>query len=67
MKQIYVTMRDDWTDELVNRVIDITNFTLHTGFIPCVERQAEILKQWIKERANDQHDTSLTLVSWYVK
>lgn len=66
MKQIHVTMRDLYTDELVERAIDISNFTLTTGYVPDVEKQRDLLIDWIDQRANKQHNTDLTLVSWFI-
>lgn len=65
MKDIKVTMKDDFTEELVERTIDISNFSIRDAQYN-VERQREILLDWIEERANHQHATSLSLVSWYI-
>lgn len=67
MKQIYVEMFDELNEETTERVIDITNFTLITGVIPSLETQKEILLTWINERANQQHDSILTLIGWSIK
>lgn len=65
MKDIKVTMRDDFTGEEVERTIDISNFSIRDAQHN-VERQREILLEWIEQRANPQHETSLSLVSWYI-
>lgn len=67
MRQIYVTMEDAFTGEEANRVICISQFTVSEDCVPCVERQREILLEWIERRANAQHDTFLNLISWYIK
>jgi len=67
-KQIEVTMEDDFTGEQVTRVICASNFTIGRngdGF-GSLEYQRSRLVEWIKDRANKQHDTSLTLLSWAV-
>ena len=65
MKNIHITMQTA-EGEYVEREIDITNFTLYDGRIPSVERQHDLLLEWIEERGNPQHDTTLSLVKWYI-
>tara|TARA_A100001201_G_scaffold4246_1_gene8833 strand:- start:2549 stop:2806 length:258 start_codon:yes stop_codon:yes gene_type:complete len=54
----------------VFREIDISNLYVHNGETSHIasdpEVQCKLLKQWIKERANPQHEKTLTLVSWFI-
>jgi len=54
----------------VDRSIDITNLLLHVGNNSVVahntETQRALLEDWIKYRGNDQHATTLTLISWSI-
>lgn len=78
MKQIKVVMRDllSENEELIERFIDISNFSIpnykaqlnfeHNIITEDENKQKEILENWISERANDQHETLLELVSWEI-
>ena len=70
MDTIIVTMIDTKTNKIVERRIDISNF-----YVPYQEcwkvttdenEQREMLNDWIKDRANDQHDTILKLSDWKI-
>ncbi len=64
---IKVEMKDLFTGEVVSRDIDGSNFSIHyNGGMPSTEKQRQILLNWIEERANQQHDTYLELVSWSI-
>ena len=69
--EVTVEMRDEFTGKTVTRVIDGSNLMVHDGdtsYIPRnPETQSELLKQWIQERANEQHETIFSLVSWYTR
>ncbi|MDC1068492.1 hypothetical protein OAQ99_04965 [Candidatus Kapabacteria bacterium] len=68
MRSIIVTMRTQEGEEVV-REIDISNFAVSHGEYDMIETDPEnqlvILNDWIKKRANAQHDTRLTLINWY--
>lgn len=66
MNTITVEMKDEFTGKQVIREIDISNFAV-TNALHSVEKQREVLLEWIATRAEPQHDTFLQLVSWYVK
>ena len=69
-QQIKVTMLDTLNNKEVTRDIDISNIYIDNGTCWQVatspERQRELLNEWIEDRANDQHETILELVSWYL-
>ena len=54
----------------VNRIIDISNIQYQSEqcnvTATCPEIQRTMLLEWIEERGNQQHNTELTLVSWYL-
>lgn len=67
MKTVTVTMMDELTGEEVVRTIDATN-AYSSGSV-CwelkgKEQQRKNLNRWITERANEQHNTLLTLLDW---
>ena len=68
MRSIIVTMRTQEGEEVV-REIDISNFSVSHGEYDIIETDPEnqlvILNDWIKKRANAQHDTNLPLLNWY--
>ena len=70
MYEVEVTMRDTNTDKLVTRRIDGSNLLVNKDGVSqiatCPEVQSKLLKQWISERANEQHETVLGLVSWFL-
>lgn len=67
MLQVTVVMKTAEGKDVI-RTIDNSVFMVHDGetsFITGnVERQGMLLKEWISERANAQHDTTLTLCKW---
>lgn len=63
MRAVKVTMTDDFTGETINREIDITNAMIN-NMIASDAQITENLNQWIDQRANQQHETILTLVSY---
>ena len=76
MNTITVNMKDLFTNKPVTRNIDISNFSVINYDAPAgwecnkiednKDKQRAILENWIEDRANDQHDTWLELVSWSV-
>jgi hypothetical protein len=71
MYEVTVEMRDEFTGKTVTRVIDGSNLMVHDGETSYMthnpETQSQLLKTWIEERANEQHETILSLVSWYTR
>lgn len=65
MQQIHVTMQDDFTGAEINRVIDLSLFAI-SECLYNVDRQNAALHSWIAERAEPQHETSLSLIAWSV-
>lgn len=64
---VVVKMKDAFTGAIVERTIDKTNAMnmRDDGFFMGTEQeQKENLDDWILERANEQHETFLDLVSW---
>lgn len=58
------------TGKTVTRTIDISNIQFRSN-VCCItatdpEMQREMLLEWISDRGNEQHETTLSLVSWYV-
>jgi hypothetical protein len=56
--------------QTVRRTIDISNIQFRSNKI-CItatdpEMQRTKILEWIEERGNEQHETQLSLVSWYV-
>lgn len=75
MREINVKMKDLLTGKEVERNIDISNFYIpdysaHEGWesdtIAPLGKQETLLKEWIKDRANEQHNTILELISWSI-
>ena len=75
MRTVTVNMKDELNDVNVERTIDLSNVLVNNknakyGFeCHVVGSNAEIeasLNNWIEERANEQHDTILTLISWTI-
>ena len=67
MRNVIVTMQDQFTRKEVVRTIDALN-AYSSGDV-CWELRGEAeqrknLNRWIIERANEQHETILELVSW---
>ena len=54
----------------VTSTIDISNIQFRSNKICITATDPEIqrtkLLEWIEERGNEQHETELSLVSWYV-
>ena len=67
-QQVSVTMKEDNSGKQVTREIDISNLIdWDSGrVITDPDQQKEKLGEWISERAEAQHDCSLTLLSWYI-
>jgi len=69
--EVTVELKDDLTGKTVTRVIDDSNLMVNNGETAYLEtnpeKQLELLKKWVTERANAQHETSLSVVSWYLK
>jgi len=64
---VVVKMKDAFTGKAVERTIDKTNamnMKMDGFFMGTKEEQAANLNDWISERANEQHETFLDLVSW---
>lgn len=69
MKQVYLTLKDTKTSNLIERAIDISNVMVpcdECNMIADVETQSKLIKEWIADRGNEQHATALSLVSWYI-
>lgn len=69
MKQKNVHLRMKTAEgKIVDRTIDISNLLIHRGSASIiaqnVQTQRELLEDWIKWRGNEQHATTLTLISW---
>ncbi len=66
---IIVTLREHRTNKEVTRELDISNFTVcgSEAVIYRPEEQLELLKNWIEERGKEQHNSELSVVSWYIK
>ena len=70
-KQVIVTMKDELTGEDVYRTICATNISITDDsgcwvIAPTREQQEELLKEWITDRAEAQHDTLLELVDFSI-
>lgn len=56
--------------QTVCRTIDISNIQFRSNKICITATDPEIQRtkilEWIEERGNEQHETQLSLVSWYV-
>lgn len=66
-ENVRVTMKDEFTGEIVVREIDKSNIYIASGecnVLAKPETRRRLLELWITERANEQHNTLLTLVSW---
>lgn len=77
MQTVTVVMIDlfSTTQEEVVRTIDISNICVvdssanldwECNVIATKEKQAKLLEQWIRDRANEQHNTLLELKSWTI-
>jgi len=72
VQEIHITMKDILNDNNdINRVIDISNFYVHDCSCSRItynpDIQHRMLTEWITERGNEQHNTKLQLISWYIK
>lgn len=67
MYQVKLTMKDLFSEEVVERTIDGTN-AMKNGSVSWElgnkEEQRESLNRWINERGNSQHETILELIDW---
>jgi hypothetical protein len=67
MNNVTLNMIDLMTSNKVTRTIDITN-AMSTGGqtweLKDEQNQRANLEQWINERGNQQHETTLLLESW---
>ena len=64
---VQITMLDTKTDQTVIRTIDKTNameMELDGFYMGDEDSQRENIANWIMDRANEQHETILGLVSW---
>jgi hypothetical protein len=64
---VTLKMQDLFTEETVERTIDISN--AYSNGAVCWElrgenEQRKNLERWISERGNAQHETILSLLSW---
>lgn len=67
LNDVRVTMKDEFTGETVVRDIDKSNIYIASGecnVLAKPETQRRLIELWITERANEQHNTLLTLISW---
>ena len=67
MLNVVVVMKTAEGEDVI-RTIDNSVFMGHDGessyITSSVERQGQLLMEWISDRANAQHDTTLTLCEW---
>lgn len=70
MTNLTINMTDTLTGKEVVRTVDISVIQFDNG--TCWEVagdlkvQDRLIKEWIEDRANDQHDTILELNSWTI-
>jgi len=68
-KEVHLRMKTA-EGKFVDRSIDITNLLVHRGSASVISQnidtQRNLLEGWIEERGNEQHGTTLTLISWTV-
>jgi len=70
MTNVTLNMTDLFTEKEIIRTVDISVIQFDNG--TCWEvakgegRQRGLINEWIEDRANDQHDTILTLNSWVI-
>lgn len=72
MNNVKVTMLDEFTGETVVRIISDSNIQVAANApldsecnqIGNEAQQRKGLENWIRTRANQQHDTLLSLISW---
>jgi hypothetical protein len=67
MENVTLTMEDMFTGETITRTICALN--AYKNGSECWEKgdeksQRQQLERWIAERGNEQHDTTLALISW---
>lgn len=71
MQTITVNMQDLWTGKTVTREIDIS--VIYVNGAECwevaqsQEKREELINEWIKDRANDQHETELELIDFTIQ
>lgn len=70
MTDMTINMTDTLTGKEITRTVDISVIHIDNGTCWEVakgeERQRGLIKEWIEELANDQHDTILDLNSWTI-
>ena len=69
MKQVVVRMFDELNQVNVERNICASNVMISANDgrkIGTKEQQKALLNDWIAQRANQQHETILSLVSWEI-
>ena len=65
--QIKVIMQEVKTGRYVRRTIDISNIiNFDTGYVVPPQARREKIEEWIKERAEDQHESELELIDFYI-
>lgn len=70
MNVITVNMQDLWTGKPVTREIDIS--VIYVNGAECwevaksQEKREQLINEWIKDRANAQHETELELISFEI-
>jgi hypothetical protein len=67
MKNVTLTMKDEFSGETVKRTISGLNACSSGNAcweLKGQQDQRNNLERWISERANSQHETILSLVSW---
>ena len=69
MENVTVEMKSA-EGKTISHTIDITVLQYRSDAISIIatdpEMQRTKLLEWIEERGNEQHETELSLVSWYV-
>jgi len=69
MENVTVEMKSA-EGKIISRTLDITVLQYRSDVISITatdpEMQRTKLLEWIEERGNEQHETELSLVSWYV-
>ena len=69
MKQVVVRMFDELNQVNVERTICASNVMVSASDcrkIGTEEQQKTLLNDWIAQRANQQHETILSLLSWEI-
>lgn len=70
LKTLTINMTDLFTEKEIIRTVDISVIQFDNGtcweVAKMEENQRRLIEKWIEDRANDQHDTILTLNSWVI-